>query len=336
MTVYAKDVLQALDDITNGRCVKSPGDWSSGKNPFVTAKTSGVPGKAVVELPGLVWGDPDMPIKKLAVLMTMTESAIELARGTGVDAIVAHHPVAEACNSGGVLFKYYLKIYNLAVFELHEAFHGTHPGIPWLHGHKPYFTSINYGGDQGCVVNVGEALPEVKTVGDLINRLDQLINVQEDMELLESERAIRKCNAIDETSIKVKSKILVGDANRPVKHIVHFHPHTGFNVSHLEQIIKEYPQIDTLLASISHIYPGDPLVAKAEELGLNFICGNSHAMEIYENGIPLAQAIKNHLPELEVVIFRERMSSIPLENVGSPEIREYGKTIASTYLKRKV
>ena len=26
-----KDVLQALDDLTNGRCVKSPADWSSGK-----------------------------------------------------------------------------------------------------------------------------------------------------------------------------------------------------------------------------------------------------------------------------------------------------------------
>ena len=35
-----KDVLQALDDLTNGRCVKSPADWASGKNPWVviTAK----------------------------------------------------------------------------------------------------------------------------------------------------------------------------------------------------------------------------------------------------------------------------------------------------------
>lgn len=335
MTVYAKDVLNALDDITNGRCIKSSADWASGKNPFVTIKSSNVPGKAVVELPGLVWGDPEKPIKKLAVLMTMTESAIELAAGTGVDAIVAHHPVAEASNSGGVLFKYYLNIYNLAVFELHEAFHGTHPGIPWLHGHKPYFTSINYGGDQGCVVYVGECLPEVQTVGDMVDRLDVLMNVQEDDAMLEAERKIRSCEAIDETSIKVKSKILAGDRSRSVKHVVHFFPHTGFNVTHLEALLKDYPQIDTLLASISRVYPGNDLIAKAEELGLNFICGNSHAMEIYENGIPLAQAIKNHLPELEVMIFRERMSSIPLEKVGSPEIREYGRNIAGTYLKRK-
>jgi len=335
MTVYVKDVLKALDDITNGRCVKSSADWASGKNPFVTAKTSGVPGKAVVEIPGLVWGDPDMPVKKLAVLMTLTESAIELAAGTGVDAIVAHHPVAEGTNSGGVLFKYYLKLYNLAIFELHEAFHGLHPGIPWLHGHKPYFTSINYGGDQGCVVNVGEALPEVKTVEDLVNRLDELINVQEDMKLLESERAIRNCDAIEETSVKVKSQVLNGDLKNPVKHIAHIHPHTGFNAKHLEQLVKEYPQIDTLLASISRIYPGNELLEKAKELGLNIVCGNSHAMEIYENGIPLAQAIKNHLPELEVVIFRERMSSIPLECVGSSQIREYAKNMASNYLKRK-
>ena len=70
-------------------------------------------------------------------------------------------------------------------------------------------------------------------------------------------------------------------------------------------------------------------------MGLNFICGNSHAMEIFENGVPLAQAIKNHLPELEVVIFRERMTSIPLEKIGSAQTREYGKTIAENYLHRK-
>jgi len=184
-------------------------------------------------------------------------------------------------------------------------------------------------------VYVGECLPEVKTVGDMVDRLDVLMNVKEDNALLEAERQIRGCQAIDETSIKVKAKILVGDRSKPMKHLVHFFPHTGFNVTHLETLLKDYPQIDTLLATISRVYPGNDLIAKAEELGLNFICGNSHAMEIYENGIPLAQALKNHLPELDVMIFRERMSSIPLESVGSPEIREYGKTIASTYLKRK-
>ena len=335
MTVYVKDLLQALDDITNGRCVKGPGDWASGKNPFVVTKSSNVPGKAITEIPGLVWGDPDKEIKKVAVMMTMTESAIELAGGTGVDAIVTHHPVAEATNSGGVLFNVYLGIYNLALFELHEAFHGTHPGIPWLHGHKPYYNNIAYGGIQGAVVNVGEALPEVKTIGDMMDRLDRLMNTEEDREVLEMERKIRNCPELEETSIKVKSALYVGKRENPIRYIAHIHPHTGFNVKHLEQLVKEHPEIDTLLVSISRFYPGHEMIAKAEEMGLNYICGNSHALEIFENGVPLAQAIKNHLPELEVVIFRERMTSIPLEKIGSAQTREYGKTIAENYLHRK-
>ncbi len=335
MTYYVKDLLNTLDDITNGRCLKTSADWSSGKNPFVVSKTSNIPGKAITELPGLVWGDPEKEIKKIAVMMTLTESAIELAGGTGVDAIVTHHPVAEATNSGGVLFNVYLKLYNLALFELHEAFHGLHPGIPWLHGHKPYYTNIAMGGIQGCVVNVGEALPEISNVGELIDRLNLLINKEEDEKVLEMERRLRNCPDLEETCIKVGAKIYLGERENPIKHIAHIHPHTGFNVKHLEQLLTEHPQIDTILASISRVYPGHELIAKAEELGLNFICGNSHAMEIFENGVPLAQAIQNHLPEAEVVIFRERMTSIPLAAIGSPEIRAYGQNIAGTYLKRK-
>ena len=102
-----KDVLQALDDLTNGRCLMGPGDWASGrKSKWVVTKSSDIPGKAVVEMPGLIWGDPEMEVKKIAVGMTMTESAIELAAATGVDAIVVHHPIADAANSGGVLIKY--------------------------------------------------------------------------------------------------------------------------------------------------------------------------------------------------------------------------------------
>ena len=62
----------------------------------------------------------------------------------------------------------------------------------------------------------------------------------------------------------------------------------------------------------------------AEELGLSFLCGNSHALEIFENGVPLAYALRNHLPGVEVVIFRERQTAIPLDEVGSAEIRAYG------------
>ena len=44
-----KDVLAALDDLTGGRCLKGPGDWAGGKNPWVVTKSSDIPGKAVVE-----------------------------------------------------------------------------------------------------------------------------------------------------------------------------------------------------------------------------------------------------------------------------------------------
>ena len=131
------------------------------------------------------------------------------------------------------------------------------------------------------------------------------------------------------------ARILVGKRENPVTKIIHMHPHTGFTTEHLEQLVKDYPDANTLVASISRVYPGHPLVAKAEELGLNFVCGNSHALEIFENGVPLAYALRNHLPEVEVVIFRDRQTSIPLDEVGSPEIRAYGADIAKTYLHRK-
>lgn len=329
-----KDVLQALDDLTGGRCLKSSHDWASGKNPWVVMKSSGIPGKGIVEMPGLIWGDAEQEVKKIAVCMTVTESVIELAAATGVDAIVSHHPIADAANSGGVLIKYYLGIYNLAHFELHEAFHGTHPGIPWLHGHRPFFSSVSYGGVPGNVVNVGNVLPEIDTIGDLIDRLNVLMNAQLDEHMLEIERKERGCDKIEETSVAACAKILVGDRSNKVRTVIHMHPHCGFTPEHLEQLKRDYPDADTVIASISRVYPGHPLVAKAEELGMNFICGNSHALEIFENGVPLAQALKNHLPECEVVIFRERQTSIPLEEVGSPEIRDYGTKIASKYLHR--
>lgn len=335
MTVKVRDITKALDDITNGRCCKGPEDWASGKNPYVCVKSSGVPGKAVVETPGLVWGDPDMEVKKVAVLMTMTESAIELAAATGVNAIIAHHTVAEACNSGGVLFKYYFGCYNLAAFELHEAFHGTHPGIPWLHGHKPYWTTTALGGETGMVAYVGEVLPEIKTVGDMMARLDKLMNVTEDLAMLDAERKIRGCEDLHETSIAARGKILLGSPDSPMKKVIHMFPHTGFSVKHLDMMIEQFPEVDTLMATISRVYPGHDLIKRAEELGLNFVCGNSHGMELFENGIPLAQALKAHLPELDVRVFRERMTSFPVDEIGSPEMREYGKTMARDYLHRK-
>ena len=103
--ILVKYVLNALDEITKGRCIMTPIDFAY-NNPYVATKSSGIPGKAITETPGLIYGNPLMKVKK----------------------------IADACNSGGVLLKDYLNLYDIAVFELHEALHGLHPGIPWIHG----------------------------------------------------------------------------------------------------------------------------------------------------------------------------------------------------------
>lgn len=330
--LYVRDVLKALDDLTGGRCITSPADYVSGKNRFVLTKSSGLAGKAVTETPGLVYGDPDMEVKKVAVMMTLTESAIELAAATGVNVIITHHPIADASNSGGVLLKTYLSLYHIAVFELHEAFHGLHPGIPWLHGHTPVYSNIAYGGIPGNIIYVGETLPEIHTLGDIIHRLDSFMDLETEEQILESVRRYRHCPNLEETSLSVRAKILLGTENSPVRKLIHIFPHTGVLPSHLKELVEAYPDVDTVLASISRVYEGHPLIDTARELKLNFICGNSHAMEIYENGIPLACAIRDHLPQLEVMIFREKITSIPLECVGSEKIRSYGNEISTNYL----
>ncbi|MGL5312103.1 MAG: Nif3-like dinuclear metal center hexameric protein [Peptostreptococcaceae bacterium] len=336
--ILVKDILEVLDKISNGRCVKSSTDFSTRKNPFVVTKSSDIPGKAVTEMPGLVCGNPDMKVNKIAVTMTLTECAIELAAQNGVDAIIAHHPISDASSCGGVLLKNYLELYNIAVFELHEAFHGLHPGIPWLHGHKVVWSDINYGGIKGNIVYVGETLECVNTLGDILNRLNTLMGTYKEAcfekYLLEALREYKRCNSIYDTSISLQGEILVGNKDSIVKKLIHVFPHTGFTAEHLEKIVEDFPDVDTLLVSISRVYDGNPLIDKVKELGLNLICGNSHTIEIYENGIPLARAIKDYLPEIEVEIFREIITSIPLDYVSTKSMRKYGEYISREYLHR--
>jgi hypothetical protein len=282
-------------------------------------------------MPGLVWGSPDMPVKKLAVLMTLTESAIELAGATGVDCIVAHHPIAEAANMGGVLAKDYLDLYRIAVFELHEAFHGLHPGIAWLHGSKATRSEIAYGGVIGKIVWFGEALPELDTLGDFIKRIDGFMGVKEEHEFLTYENKLRGHTDIQETTVAARAKIFVGSPDSKLGKTVTFFPHTGFGVTDMEKTYNEY-RPDTFVSCISRPLDDNAMVEKARSLGVNLVAGNSHAMEIFENGIPLAWAIKNILPEIEVRIFRERMTSIPLHAFGTATLQEYGKNMARDYL----
>lgn len=132
--------------------------------------------------------------------------------------------------------------------------------------------------------------------------------------------------------MSARGMILVGNPEKPVTKVIHIFPHTGFTAEHLEKVAIEHPGADTLLATISRVYPGNSLIEKARELGLNFVCGNSHALEIIENGLPLARAIKMHLPETEVVIFRERLTSIPLDKFGAKDTQEYANYIAQNFL----
>lgn len=327
-------ILKALDAMTGGRCITSFSDVTYGKNPWVVMKSSGIPGKSCMERPGLIWGDLDMPVKKVAVCMTLTESVIELAGATGVDAIIAHHPACEAANSGGVYLSAYLKLYGLAFFELHEAFHGLHPGIPWLHGHMPIYTNTSYGGVIGNVVNVGNVIDGIETLNDLKNRLNDYMDFETELELLKAERELRKCGDIEETSIAARCKIYVGEEDSRVSQIIHIHPHCSFTTKHLEELKLQFPDADTVVASISRIPIDNELVIKAKQLKMNFVCGNSHALEIYENGVPLAYALHKQLPSIEIVIFKERQISIPLDYAGSTKIRKYGMDIADEYLTK--
>ncbi|WLR51460.1 Nif3-like dinuclear metal center hexameric protein [Bacillus tianshenii] len=329
------DVLHALDVITGGRVVKSLDEITSGKHPFVMMKSSNIIGKEVIEIPGLIYGDTKKDVNKLAVTMTLTENVIELAGATGVDAIVAHHPIAEAANSGGVPLKNYLDLYNLAVFELHEAFHGLHPGIPLLHGHLPHKVDIAYGGLHGNILFAGKTIEGIHTLGDMLNRINTLMGASQDEELLKVEQEIRNNASLKETTIETRGRIFVGKETSPVEHILHIFPHTGFSPEHLRQAVKEHPEADTVLASISRVYKDHELVKTAAELGLNFIVGNCHVLEIFENGLPLAYALDTLLPEVEVVVFRERVTSMPVTEMGTSAMQEYARDMASNHLLNK-
>jgi hypothetical protein len=234
---------------------------------------------------------------------------------------------------GGVLARDYLDLYGIAAFELHEAFHGLHPGIAWLHGSKAVRSEISYGGVLGKIVWFGEALPELNTLGDFIKRIDEFMGFNEEEVFLKNEMDLRGYTGIQETTVAARAKIFVGNINSKLGRTITFFPHTGFNADDMEKAYNEY-QADTFVSCISRPLDDNKMVDKARALGVNLVAGNSHAMEIFENGIPLARAIKNLLPEIEVRIFRERMTSVPLDVFGTPTLQEYGKKIAREYLPK--
>jgi hypothetical protein len=330
-----KDLVYALDQLTGGRVITERNPKES--HPFVIWKNSGIQGKEVLETPGLVYGNPEKKLRKIAVAMTISEQDIELAAATGVDAIVAHHPIADGASSGGVTLRNYLDLYDIAVLELHEAFHGLHPGIPFLHGHRAHYSSIDYGGKEGNVLFAGKTLPEIKVLGDILNRLHSFMGLDEDRDLIEAERRIRKASAdLTETSIVTNGRIVIGAVDSVVENILHIFPHTGFTVDDLRSAKLQFPEADTLLASISRVRRDSELILEARKLGLQFIIGNCHALEIYENGLPLAYALEALLPDVEVMIFRERVTSQPVRDIGNARLKEYGQSMAEKYLVHKV
>jgi hypothetical protein len=330
--VLVADVLSALDKITGGRVITSSDDAFGTGNPFVVVKSSNIPGKAIAETPGLVCGRLDKEVRKLAVTMTLTESQIELGGATGVDAIVAHHPVADAASCGGVPLRGYVDLYGIAVFEVHEAFHGRHPGIALIHGHKPFRVEIAYGDLPGNVMFVGRPLPEVKTAGDILDRLSLFSDLAREKNLLRMEREERECPELMETGIAVAPEILHGSREDRVETVLHFFPHTGFTPGHLRQAKKEHPEISTAVVSISRVKKDHPLVEAARELGLTMLAGNSHALEILENGIPLACALNSLLPGVEIVLFRERVTAVSIQKIGCREMRDFAQEMADGYL----
>ncbi|MEP4546401.1 MAG: Nif3-like dinuclear metal center hexameric protein [Saccharospirillum sp.] len=330
-----KNIVKALSTITGGRTVSSMDEVRSGDHPFVILKSSGIYGKEVLEIPGLIYGAPDKPVKKIAVCMTMTELVIELAGATDVDAIIAHHPIADAASCGGVTLKNYLDLYNIAGLECHEAFHGLHPGIAFLHGHKITASNISYGGIHGNIMFIGKALSDVHTLGDILDRLDSFMALDQDRQLLEQEQRIRGVPSIQETSVETKGFIHLGESSSKVNNVIHIFPHTGFSPDNLKTAVHENPEIDTVIASISRVYSGHELIETAKDLGLNFIVGNCHVMEILENGLPLAYALEELLEEVEVVLFRDRVTSTPVQEVGNKTMQGYARNIAEAHLLGK-
>lgn len=139
-----------------------------------------------------------------------------------------------------------------------------------------------------------------------------------------------------EATLVTQGRIVLGSRESPVKHVLHIFPHTGFSPAHLRQAKEQFPEIDTVLASISRVRSDSELVQEAKRLGLQFVIGNCHVLEILENGLPLAYALEKLLPDVEVVVFRERVTSIPLREMGSKRIREYAERMADNYLVKKV
>lgn len=326
-----QNVVDCIDTITGGRLSTFRGDI----NPWAVVKDSGIIGKSVREMPGLVWGDLQGSVGRLGVAMTLSEHHIELAHAIGVDAILTHHPVADGASSGGVPIRDYLSLYGIALLECHEAFHGLHPGIGYIHGHHAYYSDPAYQGKHGVVVTAGRPLPGVETIGDIFDRLDHMLERDMDRRVLAAEREIRNNNELVDSLTSTGFTVLHGELTSPLgSTILHVFPHTGIDQYELDCLLSEHPDAGTLLLSISSSVPHSSLVRRAAQRGLNVVVGSTHPSELLENGMPLSFALSEMLPAVDVFLFRDRVVATPITAVPDGPISQYGKQMASEHLIR--
>ncbi|SFL59151.1 hypothetical protein SAMN03159341_107270 [Paenibacillus sp. 1_12] len=74
----------------------------------------------------------------------------------------------------------------------------------------------------------------------------------------------------------------------------------------------QFLKADTLPASICRVRQDSKLTGEAHELEPQLMIGNRRTLEIYKNGLPLAFALEVLLPDVEVMVYRDRVSSQPV------------------------
>ena len=67
----------------------------------------------------------------------------------------------------------------------------------------------------------------------------------------------------------------------------------------------------------------------------NETVSSGDALEIFENGLPLAYALKHELPEVSLFMLRERITATPLEAFGNQRIQGYARHMAEHLTKEK-
>lgn len=321
------DVVAVLQQITRGRLVSS-----GSQNPYIVPKSSGVWGKGIMETPGLVWGDLEAKVHKLGVVMTLNEAVVELAHSLGINVLVVHHPIAEAASTGGVTFVHYLSLYDLHVLELHEAFHGLHPGIPFLHGHEVIEVIPHFARQHGRVVFIGKALPSITKVEDVFARLNYFMGHTMDQAVLNYEQELRGQFDLWESGLANAPVLLSGQMSHKMGHVIHFFPHTGFSTLDLKECLLMYPDTDTLIMSISRLPKEHALISLAQENALNLIAGNTHALEVFENGYPLGYALLRQFPSVPHFLLRDWVTAQVITADPRTRLEQYGYKMAKEYL----